>query len=154
MMLVCPDDYLMTESGEYHWTTERVIAAWDRARETFEGHLKWGRPEKVVLLMGVSGAGKSTWRSENQSAKVLYFDATFDLPWKREPYLQLAFLEKVPVEVVWIDTPLEVCLHRNSKRTSDRKVPEDVLRAMHDKISKNPPSEEEGFTLTRVRQCG
>jgi predicted kinase len=153
-MIVSPDAYLYTEDGKYHWTSDRVKAAWDRSREAFAGHLAWGNPSKVVLLMGVPAAGKSTWLAEHERAGVLYFDATLDLPWKREPWIKQATEAGVPVEIVWLDTPLEVCIERNATRSEDRRVPVEVLRAMHDKILSAPPSEAEGATLTTVNPKG
>ena len=150
-MIVSPDTYLYTEDGKYHWTPERVQEAWDRSREAFDGHLQWGNPSKVVLLMGVPGAGKSTWLAEHMMAGVLYFDATFDLPWKREPWIKKALAADLPlgVEIVWFDIPLAVCIARNALRAEDRRVPEAIIRATHDKIMSSPPTEAEGATITK-----
>ena len=149
-MIVCPDDYLLI-GGRYVWTPERVKVAWDRARDTFKGHLTWGKPRKVVLLMGAPAAGKSYWLSSNMEPGVLYFDATFDLPWKREPFINEALAAKLEVEIVWIDTPLEICIGRNASRSSDRQVPEEVLREMFVKIATNPPTCLKGVSIIRVQ---
>jgi len=150
-MIVSPDAHLYTEDGKYHWTPERLKEAWGRSREAFTGHLQWGNPSKVVLLMGVPAAGKSTWLAEHMRAGVLYFDATFALPEWREPWIKQATVEGVPVEIVWLDTPLAVCIERNATRSEDRRVPEATMRAMHSNIMSSPPSEAEGVTITIIK---
>jgi predicted kinase len=153
-MIISPDTYLYTKGGKYHWTPERVKGAWDRSREAFDLGLQWGNPSKVVLLMGVPASGKSNWLAEHMMAGVLYFDATFDLPWKREPWIKKALAADLPlgVEIVWLDAPLEVCIARNTARSEDRQVPEAIIRAMHDKILSSPPTEAEGATITIIKE--
>ena len=91
-MIISPDSYLTDPAtGEYRWTPARVKAAWVKAKARFKTVLGWPiKPEKVVLLMGVPASGKSTWLAENADERFLYFDATFDLPWKRKPYIDMA----------------------------------------------------------------
>ncbi len=150
-MIVSPDHHLLTADGVYHWTPERVKSAWQKAKTQFKSALGWPiKPDKVVLLMGIPASGKSTWLTHHEDERVLYFDACFDLPWKRKPYIDMAHSVGVPVEVVWLDTPLEVCLERNAARSEDRRVPEDILRAMCRKIQSSPPTKDEGVTLMRV----
>ena len=43
----------------------------------------------------------------------------------------------------WFNTPIDVCLTRNKVR--DRKVPNEVIRVMHDRLKTTPPTLEEGF---------
>lgn len=148
--IVSPDSFLYRPDGTYHWTVPRVKQAWADAKAAFHRTLASGHASKVVLLMGVPAAGKTTWLSENREAGVLYFDATFDLPWKREPWITAARDAGLEVEVVWVDTPVEVCIERNAARSEDRRVPEEVVRAMHAKILSSPPSGREGATVTRV----
>ena len=151
-MIVSPDHHLITPDGKYVWTVSRVKEAWDSAKEQYTQALLWPiKPDKVVLFVGAPGSGKSFWLAQREDERVLYFDATFDLPFKREPYIRLARMAGVPVEIVWLDTPLEVCIERNAGRSEDRSVPEDVIRATHDKIQSAPPSESEGVTVTVAR---
>jgi predicted kinase len=150
-MIISPDHHLITPDGVYHWTPARVKVAWHAAKEQFKAALGGPvKPDKVVLLIGVPASGKSTWVAQHEDEGVLYFDACFDLPWKRKPYIDLAHSIGVPVEAVWFDTPLAVCVQRNAERSEDRRVPGDILRAMHTKILSSPPTEREGITLTRV----
>lgn len=150
-MIVSPDHHLTTPDGKYVWTPTRILEAWASAKEQYTQALAWTiKPDKVVLLMGISAAGKSTWLAENEDERVLYFDATFDLPFKRKPYLRRAREAGIPVEIVWLDTPLAVCIERNATRSEDRRVPDDVLRATHSKIQSSPPSEAEGATITII----
>ncbi len=44
---------------------------------------------------------------------------------------------------VWLDLPLEVCLRRNQQR--DRRVPETVIRNMHQDLQLTPPSLADGL---------
>ena len=145
-MIVSPDHFLM-EDGKYVWTIPRVTAAWDSARTAAHRALFDfpHKPDKLVLLMGVPASGKTTWLQENEDERCLYIDATFDLPWKRKPWIEMAAEAGVPITLVYFQTPLEVCLERNSKRSSDRMVPELVVRAMWDKMQGSPPVLEEGF---------
>jgi predicted kinase len=65
----------------------------------------------------------------------------------RRPYFELARKHPCELEAVWFDTPLEVCLERNRKRS--RQVPEEVIREMAAALE--PPREQEGFQrVTRV----
>jgi predicted kinase len=149
-MIISPDHHLFVD-GVYVWSLPRVIEAWDKTRAEFDRIMTWPvKPSKLVLLMGPPAAGKSTWLTEHEDETVLYVDATFDLPWKRAPWIEKATAHGIPVEVVWFRTDIEVCVERNSHRSSDRAVPEDVLRAMGDKIASSPPSESEGFSLVEV----
>lgn len=149
-MIVSPDSFLILDDGTYHWTVPRVKQAWADAKTAFDRALGTGAFTKVVLLMGVPAAGKSTWLSENARPDVLHFDATFAEARWREPWIKAARAAGVPVEVVWLDTPLAVCIERNARRSEDRMVPEATMRAMHSKITSQPPAEAEGATITRV----
>ncbi len=78
-----------------------------------------------------------------------YVDATFLTAMHRAPFLKLAADHDCAAEALWFDTPLEVCLERNRDRA--RQVPEEVIRAMADKME--PPTEQEGFAKV-VRVSG
>ena len=149
-MIISPDSLLYTEEGRYHWTPDRVKKAWADSKQEYARCLASGTFTRVVLLMGIPAAGKSTWLAANHEDDVLYFDATFDLPFKRKPYIRLARAAGVSVEIVWPDTPLSVCIERNAARSEDRRVPEAVLRATQAKIADKPPTEAEGATVTRI----
>lgn len=71
-----------------------------------------------------------------------YVDATNLTPWERRPYLRLGQLYAADVEALFFDTPLEVCLDRNHRRS--RVVPDEVVRELARRLS--PPIAEEGFS--------
>lgn len=70
-----------------------------------------------------------------------YIDATNLTRMHRKPFLDLASGHGAVAEALWFATPLEVCLARNAAR--DRRVPEDVMRAMWEGFEE--PSKAEGF---------
>lgn len=57
----------------------------------------------------------------------------------------------VPVDeinVIFLDTPLDICLQRNSKRTERKFVPEKVIRDMYNRI--RMPEKEEGISKVYI----
>ncbi len=149
MTVISPDAHLF-EGERYLWSQERVKLAWDKARQEFAEAIKNPDISRVVLLVGTPASGKTTWLAANAGEGDVYFDACLDLPWKRRPFVSAATEAGLPVEVVWLDTPVTVCLRRNSERSPDRRVPEAALRGMAEKIASSPPKEEEGFALHRI----
>jgi predicted kinase len=141
--------------------------------------------QRVILAIGLPGAGKSTWFAErgirplsSDAMRILlsddednqtihmqvfealryllvkrlqigvaetYVDATNLTRIHRRPFLDLAAKYGATAEALWFATPLEVCLERNAKR--ERRVPEDVMRAMHQDFQE--PAEDEGFARIR-----
>lgn len=76
--------------------------------------------------------------------KSVVIDNTNFLAEQRRRYMRV----KVPSKIcIWLDTPLEVCLLRNSLRTGSARVPENVIRDMYLKFQE--PSTIEGFTTIR-----
>ena len=73
--------------------------------------------------------------------KDVYYDCTSLLA-KWRCSVADRFQEAESVGVVWLDTPLEVCLARNSARS--RHVPVDVIIGMSKKFQR--PSKNDGFT--------
>lgn len=150
MTTISPDAHLINEAGKYEWSVPRVQRAWDMARAQLRKVLP--DADKLVLMVGVPGAGKSTWIAANGKPGVVYFDATLTSDRARAEFVTLARSMGKPVEVVWLDTPLAVCLERNAARSPDRQVPSGTLLGMADKLSRFPPHVREGFTrVTRVR---
>jgi predicted kinase len=149
-MIFSPDNHLYDLRGRYHWTPRRAKAAWQRTWAALEDYLRWcPEPKKVVILMGAPGSGKSTWLRQNREHGVLYFDACFDLDWKRANATRRVWAVRpgCPVECVWLDTPKHVCKERNATRPADRRVPDEAIDKMHRYITERPPdAAKEGFS--------
>ncbi len=73
-------------------------------------------------------------------------DATHLTPWERRPYLRLPGCR---VEAVFFDTPVAVCLERNTQR--DRVVPPAAIARMAARMVK--PTKAEGFQRVQVVRC-
>lgn len=69
------------------------------------------------------------------------YDATNPTPVSRELWVGLASRLGIPIRCVWVDTPLDICLSRNSRR--ENIVPDSVIRRIHDVFV--PPGDSEGF---------
>ncbi len=79
---------------------------------------------------------------------VTYIDATNLTPRERRPYVRTGQMCGCPVEAVFFDLPVAVCMERNRRR--DRVVPAEVMERMAAKLV--PPAVEEGFSeITVVR---
>ena len=74
-------------------------------------------------------------------AMATYIDATNLTPGDRRAYIKIAELYGAEPQAVFFDTPLEVCLERNSRRS--RVVPEDAIRYLAAKL--RTPTMDEGF---------
>jgi predicted kinase len=151
-VIISPDHYLYTEDGQYVWSQERAASAWRKSMAKLDAVLTDRRVRKLVLLVGIPASGKSTWVSKNKEAGAVYFDATFTTRMSRAPLLRAAWRARVPVEAVLMETPILVALERNEARTVDRRVPDEVILTMAQKLTMEPPSVREGFVrVIRVR---
>ena len=77
---------------------------------------------------------------------VTYIDATNLSRKERKNWIRFARLAGCEIEALYFDIPLEVCLARNRGR--ERRVPEDVIREMANKLT--APQIEEGFSKVEV----
>lgn len=145
-MIISPDEYLITEDGEYVWTEDRVKEAWRKTYRAYDVALKYGRFKKVVLLVGIPASGKSTWLRTHEEPDTIYIDATFTSVQSRYPYVMLAEERGIPIEAVVMDTPIAVCMSRNQCRPVNRRVPVDVVTHMAATLKTQMPTTQEGFS--------
>jgi len=147
-VVIDPDAFLETERGRV-WTPERNAEAWRLALAALSAALAADSVERLVVVCGLQGAGKSTWiaRQRPQLGRV-YFDAALPGRQHRAPILAIARARGVAAEAVWIRAPLAVALERNRRRAADRQVPEASVRSV-DRLFE-PPSRAEGFAAVRI----
>jgi predicted kinase len=156
-MIISPDTFRYNEHGRYVSSSEVSALAWEKSFQALLGALQI-EATGLFLLVGIPGAGKSTWLDRDPFAKRIgpkqdiYFDATLTRRVEREPLIQMAAQYAVPVEAIVFLTPIQVCLTRNWARTEDRRVPYPAIARMHENMRNEPVQLEEGFAkITAVR---
>lgn len=60
------------------------------------------------------------------------------------PYFDIAAAHDLDVMIHLVDTPIETCIDRQNDRTEDRRVPEDAIRNMHNRLSASKDLNAEG----------
>ncbi|WP_439855878.1 GNAT family N-acetyltransferase [Pseudomonas yamanorum] len=148
-VVINPDDYLETEFGR-EFTPERNRQAWQLAYTRLRHELSQAaKGTHVYVVMGVQGAGKSRWVSENLGRlgrRAIVFDAALPARRHRQELLSIARDYAVPVIGILVSAPL--ALARNAQRNADKKVPEDALKSVFSMLE--PPSEDEGFVWVQT----
>jgi predicted kinase len=145
-----PDHYLQTDSGRV-FTPERNAAAWEKLYLDLDAALRhWQGNANLFVVVGVQGSGKSTWIVENGGRlgeRAIFVDAA--LPGVRHRARILSFVNAaaIPATAVWLNVPLETALHRNSLRSLDEQVPDDVIQTVFSHFE--PPTLDEGFAEIR-----
>ncbi|WP_208508423.1 AAA family ATPase [Variovorax paradoxus] len=141
-----PDHCLQTSTGRV-FTKERQLAAWDRVYEDLEAALRRrsSAAAQLCLVIGVQGAGKTTWIRQNMAAlpDTVFLDAALPAARHRTRALDIARRCGVEAIAVWINTPLEIALARNASRPADECVPEEALRSVFSLLE--APTTSEGF---------
>lgn len=143
--IVSPDLFRMTPSGEYRHDPQEQHEVWNQSYSLLDNLLSQDDTQGVVAMIGIPGAGKSTWLKGNKEPGWVYFDATLSTPRGRKDFIEKARRHGKPIKAVHIDTPLQISLAQNATRSPDRKVPEQVLQQMYANLLTNPPRQEEGF---------
>lgn len=134
-------------SGKTTWrlrnrSDDLVVCPDDIREELTEDPRRQERNGQVFALAGVR-VGAALAR-----ARDVVVDATNVAREARRQWTKLAAEHDTPCRCVWIECSLEQALRRNAAR--DRRVPEDVIRAMASEFA--PPCVEEGFVeVARVR---
>lgn len=141
-----PDHYLETDAGLV-FTTERNKLVWEQAHADLAQALRATAPPRTLyVVMGVQGAGKTTWGESNQSllANAMVFDAALPAKAHRVKLLAMAVELGTLALAVFINTGLALALARNQLRSPDKQVPEAAVRHVFSMLE--PPSPEEGFS--------
>lgn len=150
-LVINPDDYLETESGRV-FTLERNHQAWQQAYARLESALAQSvRGAHLYLVMGVQGAGKSSWISNNLDklgTRAVVFDAALPARRHREQLIGMAARYGVPVMAVFLNTSLELAKLRNNLRGADKRVPASALESVYSLLKS--PSEDEGFIGVQI----
>ena len=144
-MILSPDHFLIDADGIYDWSPAGVASAWAATIRRTQELLSDPRYISLVLLVGVSGSGKSTWLRSHMERNKVYIDATFTTKAGRAPFIEIARGADRVIDVVFLDTPFEECARRNALRSDDRRVPDAKMFRFRDQLRNEPPTLAEGF---------
>lgn len=120
----------LTESGRFEWVSTDLIRKALYGNESAQGNSK-----------EVFSSAFFTLRALGNDKQSCVFDATNITSRARRRVVQECRSYYDLIICKYIDTPLDVCLQRNSQR--ERVVPKEVILRMHHNFTM--PSREEGF---------
>jgi predicted kinase len=134
-------------SGKTTWRLRNrpddLVVCSDDIREELTGDPR--RQERNSQVFALARARVDAALARGQDVVVDATNVTRDA---RRQWIKLAANHDTPCRCVWIECSLEQALRNNAGR--DRRVPEDVIRAMANEFA--PPCVEEGFVeVARVR---
>lgn len=150
MRVLRPDDLL--PQGEGRWTRETVAEAFATcARALRDEVLPDPAIARVLVLIGIPGAGKTTWAAAqpDDPAAVLYDVVNAD-PARRAALARKIRAAGKAAIAVHVVTPVAVALERNAARPSWRRVPEQFVRRVASQLLARPPSPAEGWSAVVV----
>lgn len=150
-LIISPDDFRIGPDGKYRNSPEMEGIVWGYAMTAWRQLLELPEVSHGMLLIGAPGAGKSTCAAvlsnkyRDATRRPLIFDATLSGVGRRRELVQNATRRGKACYAYLVNTPLDECLLRNSKREPGRIVPPQIVEAIHRNLTNNPPSEAEGF---------
>ena len=152
-MIVRPEALL--EQGPGRWTKERVAGAWAEASRRFRSALADPSIVHAGAMIGIPGAGKTTWSDRHDRDGLVLFDAVWADPRRRAALARrIRMAGKVPI-AVWVRTPLPLAIQRNAARPDWRRVPESFVRRAAASLLACPPTIREGWQqITMVDGSG
>lgn len=151
MRVLRPDDLL--PKGDGRWTRETVAEAFAAcARALRDEVLPDPAVRSVLVLIGLPGAGKSTWvdSQAEDPTRVVYDVVNADRVRRSALARRIVAAGKDAIAVV-VDTPIARCLARQLERPIWRRVPDGVIRRYAITLRREPPELAEGWTqIVRV----
>lgn len=139
------DTYLGKNNGD-DWTPELFEQAWKLSLEAMDEALRQPGARRAVLVLGIPASGKSTLiAASKRPGDVILDEAKLVYAERRDAAKEVALKTGLPVEVIWVDTPLSVCKERNNKRPDNRRPPDRILEEADQLLKSNPPTTAEGF---------
>lgn len=125
---------------------EVVAEAWASCRRELRAALQDPAIHTVIVMVGVPGAGKSTWCAAQDGPGVVVFDAVWSHPGRRRAMATQIRTAGRKAVAVWVRTPVQVCLARQSARPLWRRVPQSVCLRAAAALHVQPPHVREGWT--------
>ena len=146
MRVFNPDDYLISLERRV-FTNERNAIAWENLYSDMDALFRVADGDtRLFIVMGVQGAGKTTWIRTNHAAlgeSAVFLDAAIPAKRHRVRALTLAKRFGIRTIAVWINVSIERALAQNAQRRSDEVVPESAIRNVFSMLE--APSIAEGF---------
>lgn len=144
MIVIDPDAYV---DGER--TRDALAEAWAWASRDFRDLLASRTIERALVLVGIPGAGKSTWALAQDDDAAVAFDAVNSDPARRASLVRrIREAGKTPI-AVWLTTPIEIAVDRNNARSPTRRVPHATVCRCAIALRVHPPTLREGWAEVR-----
>ena len=129
------------------FSREEGLAAWEQAYTRLRHHLgELGPSATVYVVFGLQASGKSAWVRQQLAAQrgsAVYYCGPLPSREHRSRVLAIAREFGCRAVAVHVAATLEVALARNATRRGLARVPEDVIRHVHESLE--PATIEEGF---------
>ncbi|MFA5312795.1 MAG: AAA family ATPase [Methanomassiliicoccales archaeon] len=125
---------------------DAIVVCLDVIRKHIFGHQFHREAEPFVMAVA-----KSMVRMLLDQDKHVIVDATNLVPVFRKEWYAIAREYGAAIEIVWVKTPIHVCLGRNKASSRGEKLPVKVLKSMIDRFV-SPSYDSEGELNINIRE--